>query len=469
MFSSSTFALLARRRVADFVRSRTSPAAYGQNSREFCYKDSATSPRQSRRGLLRIGTAGLAGLSLSRALRLEAGELATMPPKARNVIMVFLTGGPATIDMWDMKPAASIAIRGEFRPVQTKAAGIDICEHLPRLAEAMHLATLVRSVSHTIAEHTQGQRYVMTGNAPSPAVTYPSLGSLTAKLAGSNRGMPAYATLGTVPASAAGDLGTSFDPFAIAASGGQADEPAADSIGLPAGFTPDDLARRVAIRDRIEAHLTGVPERELPAQLDRFQAEAVEILLSDKVNQALRVEEELSSVRELYGVRGFGRHALAARRLISAGARFVTIGFGDWDTHANNFARLRQTLLPQLDQGLAALLIDLDRRGELAETIVYCTGEFGRTPSVNGASGRDHWARAMTALIAGGGFGRGTAYGSTDAEGAEPASELCSPDDISATILGQLGFPPSHSVSTRSGRPVPIFKRGAAVPALTAG
>lgn len=160
---------------------------------------------------------------------------------------------------------------------------------------------------------------------------------------------------------------------------------------------------------------------------------------------------------------------MAAGRLISAGARFVTIGFGDWDTHANNFARLRQTLLPQLDQGLAALLTDLERRGEMAETIVYCTGEFGRTPSVNGASGRDHWARAMTALIAGGGFCRGMAYGSTDDEGAEPASDLCSPDDISATILGQLGFPPSHSISTLSGRPVPIFKHGTPVQALTSG
>lgn len=469
MFDSSTLTLMAHRPVADFVSSRAVPAGNGQNSHEFYYHDRHAVHRPSRRGFLRIGTAGLAGLSLSRALRLQAEEPAPTAPKARNVIMVFLTGGPATIDIWDMKPAAPAAIRGEFQPLQTTAPGIDICEHLPRLAKAMHLATLVRSVSHTIAEHTQGQRYVMTGNAPSQAVAYPSLGSLTAKLAGSNRGMPAYATLGTVPSPAAGDLGSSFDPFAIAAAGEQAGERAADSIGLPEGFTVEDLARRVAIRDRLDAQLTSLPEHELPAQLDRFQAEAVDILLSDKVNQALRIEEEPQAVRELYGERGLGRQALAARRLISAGARFVTIGFGDWDTHANNFTRLRQTLLPQLDQGLAALLTDLESRGELAETIVYCTGEFGRTPAVNGASGRDHWARAMTALVAGGGFCRGMAYGSTDADGAEPATDPCSPDDISATILGQLGFPPSHSISTRSGRPVPIFKHGTPVQALTAG
>ena len=428
---------------------------------------SAQTHRPSRRHFLQIGTAGLAGLSLSRALRLKAEEASPQPAaKAANVIMVFLTGGPSTIDMWDMKPAAPETIRGEFRPRPTSVPGIEICEHLPRLAQAMKLATLVRSVSHTIAEHTQGQSYVMTGNAPSPSVAYPSLGSLTANLAGSNRGMPAYATLGNVPVATAGDLGTAFDPFAIAAVGAQAGERAADSIGLPDGFSADDLARRVAIRNRIDGRLNGGSKSDLPAQLDRFQAEAVDILLSDKVNQALRVESEPASVRELYGQSGFALHALAARRLIDAGARFVTIGFGDWDTHLNNFTRLRQTLLPQLDQGLAALLTDLDDRGRLEETIVYCTGEFGRTPAVNPASGRDHWARAMTSLVAGGGFGRGFAYGATDFEGAEPATDPCSPDDLSATILNQLGFPPSHAVVTRSGRPVPIFKKGRPIPAF---
>ncbi|HVA49698.1 MAG TPA: DUF1501 domain-containing protein [Pirellulales bacterium] len=423
----------------------------------------------SRRHFLQIGTASLAGLSLSRALRLRADEPSPRSPRAANVIMLFLTGGPSTIDMWDMKPGAPESIRGEFGPQQTSVPGIEICEHLPRLAQAMKIATLVRSVSHTIAEHTQGQSYVMTGNAPSPSVAYPSLGSLTSHLASSNRGMPAYATLGNVPAASAGDLGVAFDPFTIARVGGQSEERPADSIGLPDGFSSEDLARRMAIRERIDGRLRGHSKSELPAQLDRFQAEAADILLSDKVNHALRVESEPESVRELYGQTSFGLHALAARRLIEAGARFVTIGFGDWDTHLNNFTRLRQTLLPQLDQGLAALLTDLDDRGRLNDTIVYCAGEFGRTPSVNPASGRDHWARAMTSLVAGGGFRRGFVYGATDDEGAEPTDGLCSPDDLSATILQRLGFAPAHTVLTRSGRPIPIFKNGNPVQALTSG
>jgi uncharacterized protein (DUF1501 family) len=425
--------------------------------------------RSSRRGFLQVGTAGLAGLSLGRALRLKAEEPAAQKSaRAANVIMVFLTGGPSTIDMWDMKPGAPDAIRGEFRPRDTSVAGIQVCEHMPRLAEAMKLVTLVRSVSHTIAEHTQGQSYVMTGNAPSQSVAYPSLGSLAARLSGSNRGMPAYTTLGDVPAAVAGDLGTAFDPFAIAAVGEGAEKRTADSIGLPEGFTSDDLARRVAIRNQIDRRLNDAPQPDLPAQLDRFQSEAVDILLSDKVNQALCVEKEPESVRDRYGRSSFGLHAVAARRLIEAGARFVTIGFGDWDTHANNFTRLRQTLLPQLDQGLAALLTDLEERGQLKETIVYCTGEFGRTPGVNNASGRDHWARAMTSLVAGGRFCRGMAYGATDSEGSEPTTGRCSPDDLSATIFEQLGFLPSHAVLTRTGRPVPIFKKGNPVAALTA-
>lgn len=417
--------------------------------------------RQSRRGFLRLGTAGLAGLNLSHALRLRAADSEkSAAPKARNVIMVFLTGGPSTIDMWDLKPDAPDTIRGEFRPRETSVPGIQICEHLPRLAECMQLASLVRSVTHTIAEHTQGQSYVMTGNAPSPSVSHPSLGSLSASLASSGLGVPSYATMGDVPAGGAGDLGNAFDPFAIAAVGDQPGQPAPEAIRLPEGFSKDLLARRLAIRDRLDDRLDDLPASDLPSQLDQFQLEAAEILRSDKINQALRVDLEPETVRARYGRSSFGMHALAARRLIEAGTRFVTIGFGDWDTHANNFTRLQQSLLPQLDNGLAALLTDLSDRGQLHDTIVYCTGEFGRTPAVNATSGRDHWARTMTALVAGGGFRTGYVHGATDEEAAEPTTDPCTPDDVSATIFSQLGFAPSENILTRSGRPVAIFKKG---------
>jgi uncharacterized protein (DUF1501 family) len=419
----------------------------------------------SRRAFLRVGT--IAGWSLASALKFGATARAgESSPRAKNVIMIFLTGGPATIDMWDMKPDAPIGIRGEFRPRETAVPGIQICEHMPRLAAAMKLATLVRSVSHTIAEHTQGTAYVMTGNRPTPAIDYPSLGSLSARLLESTSGAPPYLTLGAVATSGAGDLGGALNPFGIAAAREHSEEKRVNQLGLPSGFTVNDLERRQQVLARLDQRMRSRQAAELPQQLDRFQQQALEMLRSDKINQALDVSREPASVREQYGPSLLGRNALAARRLIEAGARFVTVGIGDWDTHANNFSRLSATLLPELDRGLAALLTDLDQRGLLQETIVYCTGEFGRTPGVNSAAGRDHWARSMTALLAGAGFRAGSVFGATDEEGGEPTADACSPDDLSATIFHQLGFSPEQQVLHRSGRPVALFRDGHVISGL---
>jgi hypothetical protein len=433
----------------------------------------APAGRMPRRGFLQIGTAGIAGLSLANILRtsaLAAADVST--PRAKNVIMVFLTGGPATIDMWDMKPDAPERIRGEFKPIATAVPGVQICEHLPKLARSMHRSTLVRSLTHTIAEHTQGVSYLMTGNRPIPAVDFPSLGALSARLVTAAPGTPTYVTIGQQPHSGAGDLGAAYGPFEISPPnlipdrGDNRAEKSATAIGLPAGFTPADLERRRAVLARLDARMDAADGSELVEQLGQFSLQAFDILKSDKINAALHVERETEATRAAFGQSAFGQSTLAARRLIEAGARFVTVGLGDWDTHNNNFTRLRGTLLPQLDQGLSALLDDLAERGLLAETIVYCTGEFGRTPAVNNDAGRDHWARTMTALVAGGGLKSGHIHGATDSESYEPADLPCSPDDLSATIFHQLGFPPSHTLPTRSGRPVMLFRNGRVIEGL---
>ena len=415
----------------------------------------------NRRAFLRVGTAGLAGLTLSAALRraqaAQADAAAAAP--AKNVILLFLTGGPATIDMWDMKEGAPEAIRGEFKPRETSLVGVQICEHMPSLAKAMHRVTLVRSLSHTIAEHSQGAAYVMTGNRPSPALEYPALGSLAARLLAAGSGVPPYVTIGAVPSAKAGDLGSDLNPFEISVPGARrGEQPRSNRLGLPEGFSSSDLERRERILARLDERMRRY-DAELPWQLDRFQQQALDILRSDKINKALDVASLPPADREAYGASPLGHSLLAARRLIEAGARFVTVGYGDWDTHANNFTRLRTTLLPELDRGLAALLGDLDQRGLLSETIVYCTGEFGRTPGVNGAAGRDHWARSMTALLAGGGLKPGV-YGATDPLGHEPSQDACSPDDVSATVFHQLGIAPTNQVQNRSGRPIPLFRNG---------
>jgi len=315
--------------------------------------------------------------------------------------MVFLSGGPATIDMWDMKPDAPDAIRGEFRPRQTSVASLQICEHMPLLAEKMHLCTLVRSLAHTIAEHTQGTAYLMAGNRPNPAVDHPSLGSLAAYLLPSATGMPPYFAIGGIASAGAGELGTALNPFEISGAGPRRNKETNPTLlGLPEGFTVEDLSRRQQVLARIDERMRVLEVSPLSRELDRFQQQALDILRSDKVNKALNVAAETEAVRDTFGPSPVGQNFLAARRLIEAGARFITVGFGDWDTHANNFARLRNTLLPELDRGLSALVADLDERGLLSETIVYCTGEFGRTPGVNSSAGRDHWARSMSALLA---------------------------------------------------------------------
>jgi hypothetical protein len=198
-------------------------------------------------------------------------------------------------------------------------------------------------------------------------------------------------------------------------------------------------------------------------QLGIFQQQALDILRSNRTRAALDLAKESEQTFARYGRGPFGLNLLAARRLVEAGVRFVTVGMTGWDTHANNFAQLRNNLLPQFDQALSALLIDLDQRGMLESTVVYCTGEFGRTPHINGAAGRDHWARAMSVLLAGGRFRRGYVYGATDPQGHEPQSDPCSPMDISATVLDAIGIPPDDILTTPSGRPISIIADGTPV------
>lgn len=427
----------------------------------------------NRRGFLQIGTAGLAGLSLAGLMQRRAMADSSAPPRAKNVILVLLAGGPATIDMWDMKPDASEIVRGEFQPIDTTIPGVQICEHLPKLAQAMNRVALVRSLTHTIAEHTQGVAYLMSGNRPTPALAYPSLGSLCAKLSTPTPGTPSYFSVGQQPGSGAGYLGAGYDPLVVSPAGASAtpgDEGASQgsltSIRLPEGFTAADLERRRALLERLDARMATAEGNAVLAQLGEFSAQAIEILRSDRIHAALDVEREPAAIRDRYGRSAFARSMLAARRLVEAGARFVTVGLDDWDTHTNNFTRLRGTLLPQLDGGLAALIDDLRERGLLEETVVYCTGEFGRTPSVNANAGRDHWARTMTALVAGGGFKPGHVHGATDDESYEPSESPCSPDDLSATIFRQLGFPPDQTLLTPTGRPVQLFRHGRPLDAL---
>jgi hypothetical protein len=437
----------------------------------------------SRRDMLKIGSAGLLGLTLPQLLKFESEARAEPAAtgsthRANSVIMIWLSGGPATIDMWDIRPNAPEGIRGEFREIPTSADGIRICEHLPQMARVMDRCTVVRSLAHTIPSHGPATVFMTTGNRPTPALQYPALGSLVTRLLPAAAGVPPYVSfteLRNGSAGQAGYLGTGYNPFIVEgapAQQGRANSPTAANlrvrgITLPTGFTLEQLENRDRLLRNFDAGFENVDRNaDLVGGLDAFHTQALEILRSNKTRNAFALDQEPASIRQRYGMTPFGQGALAARRLIEAGVRFTTVSLGGWDTHGQNFNALRARLLPQLDQVLASLVQDLDDRGMLENTIVYCAGEFGRTPRINQNAGRDHWARSMAVVLAGGGIRRGYAHGTTDIQGMQPANDPCTPDDVASTIFTQLGIDPHSELQTPTGRPVQLFREGRAIPRL---
>lgn len=434
--------------------------------------------RYHRRDFLRVGSAGLLGLSLADLLRAEsiaagtaldggttAGADRFKTPgntrKAKSVIMVWLAGGPATIDMWDPRPNAPDTIRGEFKPISTKVDGLQFSEHLPKMASVTDRSTVIRSIHHSIAAHELGTQYMTTGNRPNPALVYPAMGSVASMMLKTPVGVPPYvsfADLRNGQAGGAGYLGPAYNPFPVEAGGGRLK---VRGVSLPKEFTVTELDRRDKLRDIFDENFKQVDEGvKLAEGLDKFHTQALDILRNDKTQKAFQLELEPKDVRDAYGTTPFGQSALAARRLVEAGVRFVTVSVGGWDTHRNNFDSLKTRLLPQLDQVLSTLIKDLDSRGLLDETIVYCAGEFGRTPKINQTAGRDHWARSMSVVVAGGAFKRGYVHGTTQADGMAPDKDPISPDDLAATIFHQLGIDPKIELKTNNGRPMLIVRDG---------
>lgn len=410
----------------------------------------------NRRDFLRIGAASIFGIQFSRILSAEPASVS--PRSARPaLILLWLDGAPSTIDMWDPKPEAPDDVRGEFATIETAMPGVVVSEHLPNSAKVLDRCTLIRSVYHSIPEHGPGSQYMLTGHLPSPATRYPSLGSVAAHMIDGAGSIPPYLAFNNPVEAGAGYLGSGWNPLEFA----DGEDPLPQGLSLGADRDMGAFSARVALRDKFDQRFDKLSYDPVAAGLERFQDDAVEVLQADSIRRALDVETEAAELRERYGSRSrFGQKVLKARRLIEAGARFVTVGLGGWDTHSNNFSQLRNALLPQLDRALSALISDLEERGMLDSTIVCCCGEFGRTPRVNGAAGRDHWSRSFSVLLAGAGFRRGLVHGATDEQGEEPVSDACTPADLFATLLDALGIDHRASVTSASGRPMPLVKDG---------
>jgi hypothetical protein len=446
--------------------------------------------------VLQVGV-GAFGLSLTRLLRAEAAAPAAARARAKSVVILYLSGGPSQLDMWDMKPEAPEEIRGTFKPIRTSVPGIEICEHLPRMARVAHLSTFVRSMSHDENDHLKAGYYVMTGSPLPRAVVQrsgmerndrPHAGAVAAKFLGSRGRVPAFCMIpefispvGTArPGQHAGFLGAAFDPYLIDS---DPNEPGYDPG--PVGVTPDGrLGRAARLRALLEAaERNGRLSSELPAvdEYRTYREKALDLVSSPSAQQAFDVSREPEKVRDRYGRHHFGQSALVARRLIEAGTRLVQVNFirhdfgkggQGYDSHSAlgyppHLPWFRDELAPPTDSAFASLVEDLHDRGLLDETLVVMMGEFGRTPQFNKDGGRDHWARCYSLVMAGGGVPRGVVYGASDRTASEPTENPVSPEDHLATIYHLLGVDPHAEIRDLEDRPFPLVE-GRPVPGLIA-
>ena len=437
----------------------------------------------SRRNLLQVGGLGLLGLNLPALL--QAAERSTArKPRAKSVIFQHQFGGPSHLDTLDMKPAAPEAIRGEFKPVATKAPGIVLCERLPRMARVADKFTLIRSLHHEMKNHNSATYYSLTGHAPplddirlrDTRELYPAYGSVVDRLAPAKAGVPTFVSYpyllrdGSItPGQHASFLGKTHDPFFVGQDPNSSDFRLPE-LSLPANLSPDRLENRREVMRMIDQQSELLEFSAKARGIDASYQKALAMLTAPKVKKAFDLSDEPAALRDKYGRTTYGQSCLLARRLVEAGARFVNVYFaatiggqsdnGGWDTHGFNgkpmYPILKSYLIPITDQVVPTLLEDLDARGLLDETLVVWMGEFGRSPRINNLAGRDHWPQCYTALVAGGGVRRGSIFGASDKYGAYPANDPVRPDDLAATIFQLLGIDPHTEVYDALNRPLLI-------------
>ena len=418
-----------------------------------------------RRDFLRAGMLGAAGLNLAGYLRLaRAGEVAT--GRAKSAIFVNLAGGPTHMDTFDLKPDSPSEVRGEFNPIDTNASGVRICEHLPKLAAQADKFALLRGVSHTLAAHELGSQYLNTGNRPLPSLQFPGYGSVVSKELPCPSDLPGFVAIPKTP-QRAGYLGVRYAALQTDGVPKPGQPFTVRGVALSGGLTVAQVERRQNLLGKLDGAFKAFEaDSNLVDGLDKFDEQAHEIISSTRAREAFDVSKESPAVAQRFGDHAFGQSCLLALRLVDSGVRFATVDFGGWDTHAQNFTKLKDDKLPQLDQGLAALFASLAERGMLETTTVFVTGEFGRTPKINKTAGRDHWPRAMFCLIGGGGIRGGQVIGASDEKAMGPAGDPITPDQVAASFYHSLGIDYEKEYHTNTGRPVMIVREGSLVPGL---
>jgi hypothetical protein len=407
---------------------------------------------QSRRQMLKHAAYGALGVSVGAGLvggkTVFAGENVKNGGTAKHVIYCYMAGGMSHIDTWDPKPGTDVA--GEFSPLKTKTKGIRISDRLPNLAKQTENMCIIRSMSSSQGAHDRGNYLMHTSYQPLASVKHAGMGPWIHKLTGRiNKKLPGSVVIGGMPrGSASGIFGSAYEPVNV----GNAE---AGLQNAKLSMKDETFSHRRSLLDRLDKNFrTRYPQEKVQAYT-RFYDEAVSLISSADV-KAFDINREPASVKAKYGDSRFGQGCLLARRLVEAGVRFVEVTSGGWDTHQDNFDKLTDTLLPSFDQGIAALLGDLKSKGMLDDVLVVQTSEFGRTPKINERGGRDHYPKAFSVMLAGGGVKGGQVYGSSNEKGAAPKDNPVTPQQLNATIGKVLGISHKKEVYTKIGRPFNI-------------
>ena len=419
----------------------------------------------SRRDFLTVGAVAGLGLNLAdffsiRHAQAEQKHYDFVEPTAQSAIQIFLPGGISAQESFDPKPYAPIEYRGELKSIPTNVEGILLSETLPKTAQVADRLAIIRSMTHGEAAHERGTHNMFTGYRPSPALVFPSLGSIISHEYGPRKNLPPYVCIPNQPNPYAGTgyLSSSFAPFSLGA------DPAASGfkvrdLALAGSVDPSRYQRRRTALEAVNAYFAKQTEADAVGAMDTFYQRAFSLIESKEAREAFNIDAEEAKLRDEYGRNAAGQRMLMARRLVEAGVRFVTLTYGSWDHHQRITQGVRGQM-PALDQAFARLIRDLDERGLLETTLVMVTSEFGRTPKINGDAGRDHWPKVFSVILAGGGIRSGIAYGATNATATEPDQDPIGPEDLMTTIYRCLGIVADKELMAPGDRPIEIVKGG---------
>ena len=427
------------------------------------YDDPAHFRRPTRRAFLHVGVVGGLGLTLADFFRLEA-QADTKPDgqegPAKSIIHIFLPGGMAHQESFDPKPYAPIEYRGEMGTVPTKLEGVLFNELLKQTAQVADKIAVCRSMTHGEAAHERGTHNMFTGYRPSPAIQFPSMGSVVSHEYGPRQNLPPYICIPSQPTTYAGPgyLSSAFAPFSLGS------DPAAGNftvqdLNLPGGVDEKRFGKRRDMLQAVNEYFASKEKADGLVAMDTFYQRAYSLISSQKAREAFNINAEPPKIRDEYGRNEAGQRMLLARRLVAAGVRFVSLTYGGWDMH-NQIKGGMQGQMPAFDQGFATLIRDLERTGLLDSTLIMVSSEFGRTPKINGTAGRDHWPKVFSVVLAGGGIKKGLVYGSSDSTASEPEDDPLTVEDLAMTVYHQLGINGEKKLMAPGNRPIDIVREG---------